>query len=77
MLVLAILGALLLNPPLLEVFTADGNSVFFGWPLHVIYLYLVWVALILLAAWPVKRQKQRRKRKLRQDGRAAGANDDV
>lgn len=52
MLVAALLGALMLNPPILEIFTADPSQRLLGWPLVIVYLVGVWLILILLVVWP-------------------------
>lgn len=52
MLVAAILGALMLNPPILEIFARYPAQRFLGWPPVVFYIGIIWLLLILLAVWP-------------------------
>ncbi|MCW8908599.1 MAG: hypothetical protein OQL28_15245 [Sedimenticola sp.] len=52
MLVAAMLGALMLNPPILEIFATDPARRLLGWPLVIIYVAAVWLLLILLVVWP-------------------------
>lgn len=52
MLVAAILGALLLNPPLLEIFSVDPSARLFGWPLILFYINLTWILLIVMVFLP-------------------------
>ncbi len=47
--VLPLLGAFLLLPPLIALFTAPLRV--FGMPLIVLYLFAVWAVLIAAAAW--------------------------
>ncbi len=74
MLLVTALGALLLNPPLLEIFSSQRGASFLGWPLHVIYLYCVWTLLVVLAAWP---RKKKEKTSFRQDMPVKGSTDEV
>lgn len=46
---LTILGAMLIMPPLAEVFQIERRI--FGVPAEVIYLFLVWAGLVLGAVW--------------------------
>lgn len=52
MLVAAMLGALMLNPPILEIFTGDPSQRLLGWPLVIVYVLAVWLLLIVLVVWP-------------------------
>ncbi len=52
MLVAALIGALLLNPPLLEIFSGAAGVRPFGWPLIIFYINLIWLSLILLVVYP-------------------------
>ncbi|AKH20964.1 hypothetical protein [Sedimenticola thiotaurini] len=64
LLVAALIGALLLNPPVLEIFSRITTFRPFGWPLVMIYINLVWLLLILLVLFP-KRRKLPRNRPVR------------
>ena len=57
MLVVALLGLLFLNPPLLEIFSLYPQTRLFGWPLLLVYLFSVWAVLILLVIWPVQHRR--------------------
>lgn len=52
MLVAAMLGALMLNPPILEIFASDPALRLLGWPLVMLYIGFIWLLLILLVVWP-------------------------
>jgi hypothetical protein len=52
MLVAALIGAMLLNPPLLEIFSTATGSRPFGWPLIILYINLIWLLLIVLVVYP-------------------------
>lgn len=52
MLVAAVLGALLLNPPLLEIFSVDPSVRVMGSSLLLFYINLVWGLLILMVVLP-------------------------
>lgn len=52
MLVAAMLGALMLNPPILEVFSVDPSARVLGWPLVLLYINAIWSLLILLVVFP-------------------------
>lgn len=52
MLVAALIGALMLNPPILEIFSGATAMRPLGWPLVIIYINLVWLLLILLVVYP-------------------------
>jgi len=52
MLVAALLGALMLNPPILEIFSSDPSRRLLGWPLVILYVIAVWLLLIILVVWP-------------------------
>jgi hypothetical protein len=54
---LFILGLLLFNPPLLDLFS--GGTVF-GWPLLFVYLFVAWAAVIGVAALIVERRRHER-----------------
>ncbi|MEL6611844.1 MAG: hypothetical protein AAFQ53_07100, partial [Bacteroidota bacterium] len=54
---LFVLGALLLNYPLLLL--ANRAESMFGVPVLFVYLFVVWAALIGLAAWTVERRRDR------------------
>lgn len=53
MLVAALIGALMLNPPVLEIFSGATASRPFGWPLIVFYINIVWLLLLLLVVFPL------------------------
>ncbi|MCW8891277.1 MAG: hypothetical protein OQL20_11525 [Sedimenticola sp.] len=52
MLVAAMLGALLLNPPVLEIFSTDPSVRVLGSSLILFYINLVWGLLILMVVLP-------------------------
>ncbi|MCW8945540.1 MAG: hypothetical protein OQL27_12265 [Sedimenticola sp.] len=52
MLVAALLGALLLNPPVLEIFSADPSVRLFGSSLILFYINMIWGLLILMVVLP-------------------------
>jgi hypothetical protein len=52
MLVAALIGAMMLNPPLLEIFSGATGSRPFGWPLIILYINLIWLLLIVLVVYP-------------------------
>lgn len=52
MLVAALIGALMLNPPILEIFAGAATTGPFGWPVVVFYINLIWLLLILLVVSP-------------------------
>jgi hypothetical protein len=52
MLVAAMLGGLLLNPPLLEIFSVDPMARLFGWPLILFYINTIWILLIAMVLMP-------------------------
>jgi hypothetical protein len=54
---LFVLGLLLFNPPLLDLFS--GGTVF-GWPLLYVYLFAAWAAVIGAAATVVERRRHER-----------------
>lgn len=77
MLVLAILGCLFFNPPIFEIFSTQQVVTLFGWPLHVIYLYLVWGLLILLAGWPDNKRSKKPSANVPSEEADQGAHDGV
>lgn len=52
MLVAALIGALMLNPPILEIFSGVAAIRPLGWPLVIFYINLTWLLLILLVVYP-------------------------
>jgi|GEM_PF-2881244 len=52
MLVAALIGVLMLNPPILEIFSGVTAMGPLGWPLVVFYINLIWLLLILLVVYP-------------------------
>lgn len=52
LLVTALIGALLLNPPILEIFSSGTVFRPFGWPLVILYINLIWLLLIILVVLP-------------------------
>ncbi|TVO77000.1 hypothetical protein [Sedimenticola selenatireducens] len=52
MLVAAMLGGLLLNPPLLEISSVDPMARLFGWPLILFYINAIWILLIIMVLMP-------------------------
>ncbi|HEX7007069.1 MAG TPA: hypothetical protein VF274_08020 [Alphaproteobacteria bacterium] len=54
---LFVLGLLLFNPPLLDLFS--GGTVF-GWPLLFVYLFAAWALVIAAAAAVVERRRHER-----------------
>jgi hypothetical protein len=56
MLVATLFGWILLNPPILEIFSGYRESTLFGWPVLLVYLFVVWLCLIMLAVWPRPRK---------------------
>ncbi|MEM6784971.1 MAG: hypothetical protein AAF624_14715 [Bacteroidota bacterium] len=53
---LFVLGALLLNYPLLTL--ADRAEAVLGVPVLYVYLFMVWASLVALAAWTVERRRE-------------------
>ena len=51
-LVATLFGLILLNPPMLEIFSSNRESTLFGWPVLLVYIFVVWMCLILLVVWP-------------------------
>jgi hypothetical protein len=45
---LCALGLLLFDPPIAGLF---AGSTILGWPLHILYLFLVWAGIIAGVAW--------------------------
>jgi membrane protein implicated in regulation of membrane protease activity len=54
--VLPVLGAFLLMPPIIALFAGDADA---GVPRVVAYLFGVWLALIVAAAWLARRLRPR------------------
>ena len=52
---LFLLGVLVFNPPLLDVFDAGEGVMVFGVPLLYVYLFLAWAVLIALMALVLNR----------------------
>lgn len=52
MLVAALIGTLMLNPPILEIFSSATATGPLGWPLVIFYVNLIWLLLILLVVYP-------------------------
>ncbi|WP_428622697.1 hypothetical protein [Sedimenticola sp.] len=52
MLVAALIGALMLNPPLMEIFSKITDIRPFGWPMIIFYINLIWLLLIVLVVYP-------------------------
>ncbi len=59
LLVTALIGALLLNPPILEIFSSVTAFRPFGWPLVIFYINLIWLLLIILVVFPKLRKPGR------------------
>lgn len=73
MLVAALIGAMLLNPPILEIFSGVPAMRPFGWPLVLFYINLIWLLLILLVVfpklWQLLRQGRHARRRVAHKGR--------
>jgi hypothetical protein len=52
MLVAAMIAGLLLNPPLLEIFSVDPLARLLGWPLVLFYINMIWILLIIMIFMP-------------------------
>lgn len=50
-----LLGAVLLNPPLLSVFDVGAETRLFGIPVLFVYVFVAWLAVIALAAAAIGR----------------------
>ncbi len=53
---LFVLGLVLFNPPVLQLF---AGATLFGWPLLFVYLFCAWAALIGMVALTVERRRMR------------------
>ncbi len=52
--VLFILGVVLFNKPMLNIFDVGARQTLFGIPLLYVYLFAAWGALIALMAWAIE-----------------------
>lgn len=55
---LFVLGAILLNPPIISLF---ADATLFGWPLLFVYLFCAWSVLIVAIAFTVERGGKRKR----------------
>ena len=60
MLVATLFGLIFLNPPLLEIFSNNRESMLFGWPILLVYIFWIWLFLIVLVVWPSPRRYSER-----------------